>query len=491
MEQAPISSLNNFRLALAVMNDAVVRLASDELLLTPYKLLTLLESDEAAIAPCSDRNLCDITGILAEEICGMVLPAMLDEGANYIEYSELRNAVLEQPFDLQLLQNKFSILQDSRYFNYLRRDLPKGYGFVAYPAHVFHSPRNFVQLFPGNTEKYWSYTYPLVYEIEGLKDHRYNKPIPGWVVFSYIRPHEMRHNRQLMRAKIADSIRVTEKLNTALTGLGGLTASLTEGGRYLVSQIAHRITTGHAYTIANITNLMLETVKAVQLPLEEAVIAVVGAAGSIGSGIAQLCANHKIKQLILVDERPLDEIIAKIQSRSDVTILRDVDVRAIRRANIVIVATSSFQRLFSPEDFRPGAIVIDDSQPKNADASILDKRSNLMFLEGGIVESPKGRTFKYYKAFGPKLRNFRWDHVNLPMAGPEEIPSCLAEVMIRTELGQDHPGLSLGRANPDIADHLNTAGGHLGYHCGRLQYLGQEVPPERIERIRNIYQDTP
>ena len=485
MMRRSTSTLADFRQGLEILDETVRRHASDALLPTPYRLLRLLEAGDLRLPNRYAGNLHDV---LSQEICEMALPAILDGGANYLTYARLRHEALRRPFDAQLLRDKLALLQRSSYVHHLAHDLPRGYGFVAYPGHVHHEPRDFVDRFPGKFARYESCAYPVVYEMEGLRCPETDRPIPGWIAFSYIRPEAMRERRAHMRGKITESVRAVEQLNGALTGLGGLTASLTKRGHLVAEQASRRVTTGHAYTIVNIMNLMHEGARAVGLDLDRAVVAVVGAAGSVGSGLAQLCADCNVARLILIDRRGTDETVARIRRRSDVAITTEVNPAAVREAHIVLVATDSTRSLFAPEDFRPGAIVLDDSQPKNVDLSLLKQRDDILVLEAGAVRLPDWHTFRVHPAFGPKLRSFNWNHLNLPMVDAQAVPCCLAEVTIWTELGEDRPSDALvGTLDPEIARYLNVAATGLGYRCGALQCFGEAVSPERLARVRADY----
>ena len=305
------SSLVDFRKTLAFLDTTTKQLASESTVLTPYKVLSLLDSGTIGSGIVPDSV--DVRAIVAEEICEMALPAILDKGANYLSHAKLRHAALGSSHDAQTIRDKFRVLLDSAYVSYLQHDLPKGYGFVSYPAHMFHQPRDLVNRFPGLQQRSWQYAYPIVYELSGLRGRRSNSTTLGWIVYSYLRPVTMKEDLQLSRDKILEAVRVIEKLNGSLAALGGLTASLTDGGKYLVDKTSCSVTTGHSFTIANIINMMVKAVDRVGLPLEKARVAVVGASGSVGSGIAQMCAP-RVAELILIDKRELNPVAQKNQA---------------------------------------------------------------------------------------------------------------------------------------------------------------------------------
>ena len=61
-------------------------------------------------------------------------------------------------------------------------------------------------------------------------------------------------------------------------------ASFGQGGYYLSERFPKLgFTTGHAYTIGNIIDIAHASSDRTRLPLDEATVAIIGAAGSIGS----------------------------------------------------------------------------------------------------------------------------------------------------------------------------------------------------------------
>lgn len=462
------TTLSEFKQGIEALQDAAQGSSGE--IITPYKLM---------------ESTSELAGSL-EEIAEMSLPVLLDEGRNHLRYWELYEKATKTEVDKELVQEKLRALAGSRYLQYLRNDLPQGFGFITYPAHVMHAPRDLIGTFPGNANQYWPYAYPIVYEMEGMRAAD-GRPVPGWISFSYIRPPQMKDQRSLMLNKIAESIRAVEALNCSLSGLGGLTASLSHGGRDLQDLVGASVTTGHSYTIANITNTMAIAAKTVNLPLEQAVVAVVGAAGSVGSGIARLCADYPIKELLLVDKRSTDDTAAKIRERSSVPLRGSDDVHIVREADIVLVATSASNALFGPDDFKPGAIVLDDSQPKNIPKSLLKERDDVLFLEAGVVRLPEAHKVKYRRAFGPRISGFTWSGAKLPMADAQEVPCCLAEVMIWKDQAAQQTEYSTGKADPEISRKLNAVGEKLGYSPGSLQCFGRPTKPETIERVTRIH----
>jgi predicted amino acid dehydrogenase len=278
---------------------------------------------------------------------------------------------------------------------------------------------------------------------------------------------------ELFRSKVVEAVIALERLNSRIIGLGGLSASYTDGGQYLIGKTRAAITTGHNYTVANMVNTLQEAVQARSMKMTDLVVAIVGAAGSVGSGVATICAAIGVKELILIDKREVQDLVHQLCAVSNTPVHKGSFRDDIPKAHAVLVATSSHENLFLPSDLREGAIIIDDSQPKNVGEHLTRDRPDVLILEGGSVALPPGTVSSIHKAFGPKLKNFDWRHINTPLAGDAEVPSCLAEVLLLTLLGEEGTRCSVGRSDPALAVWLNEQGAAAGFRPGRLQAFGK------------------
>jgi predicted amino acid dehydrogenase len=488
------SSLEEFAGALASIDRAIDWLAEGHggpPLLTPYRLLEWLQnSPQAADAVgCAARK--QLCSILQNEICELLLPVLLDEGRNLVAFERARNVASSGAASRdergELLQSKLALLAASSYRRALEERTPPGYGFVTYPAYMLVQPQALIRTCGSRPERAFPWAYPVVYELEGLCEPRTKSPVPGWLVFTFVKPARLTEDVDLVRQKTREGVAAVEKLGGRLAGLGGWLASLTDGGAWLTRQVGIRLTTGHSYTVTNIVNTMLRAVAATGLPLREAVVCVIGAAGSVGSGVARLCATLPIKELILVDHREVTFLLKDLGSQTGLPV-RATDLQAgVAAAHAVLSATTASEILFDPQWLREGAIVIDDSHPKNVSRELLARRDDILVLEGGAVQLPPAG-YSIHPALGPGLRSFSWQQVNLPVAGPHDVPSCLAEVMLWTLLGQHREQYSIGRADPLLARYLNDQGELCGFQPAQLQCFGESVPASRLERVRRAHQ---
>ena len=97
----------------------------------------------------------------------------------------------------------------------------------------------------------------------------------------------------------------------------------------------------------------------------------------------------------------------------------------MKKADIVIVATNSPTSLINSQYLKKGAIVIDDSFPKNISKDMLRKRKDVILLEGGITKLPSDIDV----FFGRNMP----DLMDLPLTRAiscKEIYGCFAETLV-------------------------------------------------------------
>jgi predicted amino acid dehydrogenase len=61
---------------------------------------------------------------------------------------------------------------------------------------------------------------------------------------------------------------------------------------------------------------------------------------------------------------------------------------ALKEAKIVVVATAATEEIIKSEFLKENAIVYDLTQPRNTSPKILEERSDVIIIDGGIIETP-------------------------------------------------------------------------------------------------------
>jgi predicted amino acid dehydrogenase len=145
------------------------------------------------------------------------------------------------------------------------------------------------------------------------------------------------------------------------------------------------ITTGHPFTVAIINSFVR---KVVELhPKEDPLIAVVGAAGSTGSCVLKKLAAERLNNFLLIDRVKSAGVVDMDQLVQEMSGLNpalkadaSTDLSRLQEADIVIVVSSAAGTIVGSEHLKPGAIVIDDSQPRNVDEKLAKQRPDIRII---------------------------------------------------------------------------------------------------------------
>ena len=214
------------------------------------------------------------------------------------------------------------------------------------------------------------------------------------------------------RSLIARGLDTARRLGCAVVSLGQYTSIVTRSGAALRARGAP-VTTGNSYAVA-LTAEALERARGDAGADPGRVLAVVGALGNVGSGVARLLGPGYRRTILLGSDRPgtrarLEGMARRIGNGEVAT-----DPAALRDADTVVSAVSATTPVLGPEHFAPGAVVCDVSVPASVRPGTGRARADLRLLRGGIARLPNGE--------------------DLEIAGfhlaPGQVYACLAEGML-------------------------------------------------------------
>ena len=135
----------------------------------------------------------------------------------------------------------------------------------------------------------------------------------------------------------------------------------------------------------------------------------------------------------------------------------------MRDADLVILLTSAEDALLGSRHLKRGAVVLDDTQPRNTRPELLLERPDVRIVDGGLVSVPGGQ---------------RRGFIGLP---PGVAYACLAETLLLGLCG--HRGhYSLGSPSPEQATLLLDVARqarHLGFTLAAPHSFGQPVTVSR------------
>jgi fatty aldehyde-generating acyl-ACP reductase len=314
----------------------------------------------------------------------------------------------------------------------------------------------------------------IVSQITGLRSQNNNLEIKGCMISINLFPEEMLNNRELAIKKIIKSIKIAQRKGVRIVGLGGLTSSVTRGGLDLVDNISNvHITTGHAYTAYNVISILKIFLDKLQIPLSKINVAIVGAAGSIGSSCAQILARDGIKRLLLIDiERKLERIntllLPKLKELNrNLEILISNDLYLLKQEYFIITATNAPEALIRNDHLSSGTIILDDAQPSDVHPEVLN-REDVIVIEAGLVHTPNIKT-----------------HFNFGFKDKYDNYSCLAEILVLASIDyKDH--FVIHRANLEAIDKIKEWSKNLGFRPSEFQNFNGPIDEEKIKKVINL-----
>ncbi|HNB41847.1 MAG TPA: hypothetical protein PLG52_10130, partial [Anaerolineales bacterium] len=109
--------------------------------------------------------------------------------------------------------------------------------------------------------------------------------------------------------KIIQTGRAAEELGANILGLGAFTSVVGDAGVTIANSLDIPVTTGDSYTVMMAVQAIREAAKVMDIKIEDATVAVVGATGSIGRVCAELIAGEAARTLLIArDEKKLEDL---------------------------------------------------------------------------------------------------------------------------------------------------------------------------------------
>ena len=272
--------------------------------------------------------------------------------------------------------------------------------------------------------------------------------------------------RSRVQAKIETAIEMARDEGATIVGLGALTAPVTAGGKTLARRNDIGITNGNAFTAA-MTLAGVERLMAL-LP-SDPLIALVGATGSVGSCLTRLLARRYSGRLLLVarNRGRLDALAAETRGEG-LSVEVSTSMDPVSRADLVVLLTSSSDSILRSEHLKQGAIVLDDTVPRNTDPMLLTARPDVLIVDGGLVELGKIR-------------------IRGPIGLPKGLAyACLAETMLLA-LDRHDGHFAIGAATVDQAERMVALADRwqdIGFTLAPFRSFGRRLDPAEIAEHR-------
>jgi fatty aldehyde-generating acyl-ACP reductase len=326
----------------------------------------------------------------------------------------------------------------------------------------------FAKWFPESWLKaWWMRKKPfLASRITGLKDNQGN-PVYGWFLVAPRWTVQMMKDNDMARRCIEDAVVLAEKVGAKVAGLGAFTSIVTHDGKDLLGKTKIGLTTGNPLSAAVAVQNMLRAAELVDLDLSQATVAIIGAAGSVGSGCARVSAD-KVHRLILVDinKRALEQLVNDMPP-SQAIIDPQYDLTHVPEADVVIVATNSPGIVIRSQHLKDGCIAIDCAQPKNVSEEVPHLRKDVLVIESAVVETPSVDC------------HFDFD------LNRHEALGCLAETMVLTTMNWPNH-YAIGKAQKHQVQEVYAAARKAGFRLAYFRNSSGYIKEDVIENVKRV-----
>lgn len=269
--------------------------------------------------------------------------------------------------------------------------------------------------------------------------------------------------------KIIAAGRKAAAVGAKIVGLGAMTAVVGDAGITVDRHLDIAVTTGNSYTVATALEGTQKAAELMEIDLNRAEVAILGASGSIGSVCARILAR-KVNYLTLIarNTERLEKLAAQILKDTGLAAKVTSNVKeAVRHADVIVAVSSSADTLIEPEDLKPGAVVCDVARPRDVSVKVAEQRNDVLVIEGGVVEVPGDVNFNFNFGFPPKTAY-----------------ACMAETMILA-LEKRYESFSLGRdLTVEQIDEISRLAAKHGFKLAGFRSFERAVSRETIEKIK-------
>ncbi len=300
----------------------------------------------------------------------------------------------------------------------------------------------------------------------------------GWFVAATFLPEQVVDRpHEDVYAKVLGAIEIGVQLGAQVAGLGAFTGVVGDAGVTINARSPIPVTTGNSLTIAAGVQSLFRGAREMGIDMSSCTAAVIGATGSIGAACVRLIAP-KVARIILVarNETRLRKFHAEIGPQLPCPSECTTDVAsAVRRAKLVLTATSSTKDVIEPEDLQTGAVVCELSLPHDVSRRVDAERPDVLVLEGGNMRVPGNPRFERVREPGTEF------DLNLP---DKTALACMSETMILALEGRFEP-FTLGRGiSLDKVIEIEAMADRCGFELAGMRAFDAAVTPEKIASTR-------
>ncbi len=348
------------------------------------------------------------------------------------------------------------------------------FAFIIHPIHIKEDvARKFPLLGKILTERqinFFSRFFPPVYlsEITGIRSQATGRELRGWLIACpFTPPTMMALPVETVYRKIVACGHMAEELGARLLGLGAYTSVVGDAGVTIAERLDVPVTTGDSYTVAMAVEAIREAARVMDIRMDAATVAVVGATGAVGKTCAEMLAGE-CARLVLVGRRleAVEAVREQCEGRGAV-VSAGTDINAIYDADLILTVTSAVHAVIEPRHLKPGAVVCDVARPRDVSRQVAEQRDDVLVIEGGMIEVPGPVDFGFNFGFPPRMSY-----------------ACMAETMALALEGR-YEDYTVGK-NITVAQALEiqAIAARHGFRLSGFRSFEAEVKPETISAVR-------
>jgi len=354
------------------------------------------------------------------------------------------------------------------------RQATESFAFIIHPIDVKRDVgRKYPRLgkLPAWLIEYLSLFFPPVYisEIRGVQSLANGRRLQGWFVACPLTPARMMSlPPDIVYRKIGQTARMAQRLGAKIVGLGAFTSVVGDGGLTIARGLDIPVTTGDSYTVAMAVRAIRQAATVMDVAMERATVAIVGAGGAIGAVCAEMLAAET-GRIVLIGRRmdKLNQVATKVRAAgcSDVTLTDDMNELA--QAHLIITVTSAVDAIIEPQHLQRGAVICDVARPRDVSRLVAEQRPDVLVIEGGLVEVPGAVDFGFDFGFPRRMAY-----------------ACMAETMALA-LEQRYEPYTLGKEiTLSQVETIDKIASRHGFKLGGFRSFERAVTEEEIAAIK-------
>jgi len=268
--------------------------------------------------------------------------------------------------------------------------------------------------------------------------------------------------------KIIQTGRLAEKLGAQILGLGAFTSVIGDAGVTIANALDVPVTTGDSYTVTVAVEAIREAAAVMDIPLNGATAAVVGATGAIGQVCAELLAED-VERLYLIGRRweALEGLRDRLQVRARAELIVSTSMDVLADAQLILTVTSALHEVIRPEHLQPGSVVCDVARPRDVSAMVAAARDDILVIDGGMVDVPGAVNFHFNFGFPPG-----------------KAYACMAETIALALEGR-FEDYTLGKhLTRERVEEISAMAKKHGFRLSGFRSFEREVTQQHIETVR-------